>query len=305
MDSTGQLVPEVRRNVAPPSEGRVKAFMAQPAEDGIGPGRELAELDDAQLQVKLRTLMSEMESASAGAFANEQLARTPGLEQKVKSDYEGQAQLKRITERGKRRQIEDLIADTGADLNSPGRFFLKAPRFTPDEEKKILSRREWAVLSGNFREEWTGRMATPKDPVIRLGAKEGPWEIELKIPQKHIGQVLKAFELKKQGDQYTDLDVDFLLRSDPTHVFKGKLSRDKIAGEATPTRDDNNEQEPVVLAYVRIAGEGIPEADQLPRTMLLTGTEVHAKVRCGDYAMGYSLFYGVWEFLYEKVVFFF
>src|SRR5262249_12884338 len=82
MDSTGQLVPVVRRNLAPPSEGRVRAFMAQPAEDGIGPGRELAELDDQQLQVKLRTLMSEMESAAAGAFANEQLARTPGLEQK-------------------------------------------------------------------------------------------------------------------------------------------------------------------------------------------------------------------------------
>jgi hypothetical protein len=32
---------------------------------------------------------------------------------------------------------------------------------------------------------------------------------------------------------------------------------------------------------------------------------VVAKVRCGDHAMGYSLFYGVWEFIYEKVVFFF
>jgi len=32
----------------------------------------------------------------------------------------------------------------------------------------------------------------------------------------------------------------------------------------------------------------------------VTDTEVHAKVRCGNRAMGYSLFYGVWEFLYEK-----
>jgi hypothetical protein len=37
----------------------------------------------------------------------------------------------------------------------------------------------------------------------------------------------------------------------------------------------------------------------------VTGTEVVAKVRCGNHAMGYSLFYGVWEFFYEKVVFFF
>ena len=26
-------------------------------------------------------------------------------------------------------------------------------------------------------------------------------------------------------------------------------------------------------------------------------------IRCGDHSMGYSLFYGVWEFLYEHVVF--
>ena len=39
--------------------------------------------------------------------------------------------------------------------------------------------------------------------------------------------------------------------------------------------------------------------------LLIAGTEVHAKVRCGNHALGYSLFYGVWEFLYEKVIFFF
>ena len=62
-------------------------------------------------------------------------------------------------------------------------------------------------------------------------------------------------------------------------------------------------------AVVRIDGPGIAERDQVPNdpeTMLrLTNTEVHAKVRCGKHKMGYSLFYGVWEFFYEKVVFFF
>ena len=31
----------------------------------------------------------------------------------------------------------------------------------------------------------------------------------------------------------------------------------------------------------------------------------NTRVRCGNRAMGYSLFYGIWEFFYEKVVFFF
>jgi len=28
-------------------------------------------------------------------------------------------------------------------------------------------------------------------------------------------------------------------------------------------------------------------------------------VKCGDHALGYALFHGVWEWFYEKVVFFF
>ena len=49
----------------------------------------------------------------------------------------------------------------------------------------------------------------------------------------------------------------------------------------------------------------IPEDSRVPTDLLVTGTEVHTRIRCGNHAMGYSLFYGVWEFIYEKVVFFF
>ena len=37
------------------------------------------------------------------------------------------------------------------------------------------------------------------------------WELELKIPQEHIGQVLRGFERLKTDE----LDVIFIVRSDP------------------------------------------------------------------------------------------
>jgi hypothetical protein len=40
-----------------------------------------------------------------------------------------------------------------------------------------------------------------------------------------------------------------------------------------------------------------------PVTVTLTGVDVHTRIRCGNRAMGYSLFYGVWEFIYENIVF--
>src|SRR5262249_30608406 len=144
------------------------------------------------------------------------------------------------------------------------------------------------ILSWDFRETLGDRSVKPSEPLIRIGNKEKDWELELKIPQKHIGQVLKAFAGKGPNDE---LDVDLLPLNAPTQIFKGKLRRDKIAGEAVPNKDDANESEPVVLASVRIEGPGIAKDEQLPRDLLLTETEVHAKIRCGNHAMGYSLFY--------------
>ncbi len=109
----------------------------------------------------------------------------------------------------------------------------------------------------------------------------------------------------RQDNKPAVLDVDFLLRTDPTRVFKGKLKEENIAPEAVPNKEESAEAEPMVLAVVSIDDKDIPLADRLPPALLLSDSEVHAKVRCGDRPMYYSLFYGVWEFLYEKVVFFF
>ena len=101
-----------------------------------------------------------------------------------------------------------------------------------------------------------------------------------------------------------ELDVDLLLLTFPTQVFKGKLARGKLGGEAVPNKDDPSDAEPVLLASVRIDGPDIDEAERIPPEPLLPGTEVHAKVRCGRRRLGYALFYGVWEFFFEKVWFF-
>jgi hypothetical protein len=99
--------------------------------------------------------------------------------------------------------------------------------------------------------------------------------------------------------------VDVLVRSAPEDSFRGRLYRRDIAGEAVPNKDDHDQSEPVVHAYVTINHKDIPVETHIPRNLLVTGVEVSTKIRCGNHSMGYSLFYGVWEFLYENVIFFF
>jgi hypothetical protein len=230
--------------------------------------------------------------------------------------------VQKIAEAQKDRDVKkaqlEVLEGANADPSDPGAFFVRAPLFTPEEvQRRERYRREqgldpfgqpeWSVLSSDFRENLAGRGVDPSQPLFRIGDIDSGWEVELKIPQKHLYQVMNAYKhLDKDR-----LDVDLLVRTDPTRTFKGVLYKSKIGGEATPQKDDNNEAEPVVTAYVKIddrfdaQGQPIPEDKLIPRELLVTGAEVVSKVRCGDAALGYSLFYGVWEFLCEKVLFVF
>jgi hypothetical protein len=299
MESNGKLVPSVRRVVYPPTNGIVRDFKVDPG-DPVGEGRQLVQVFSLDLEQRLNTLLDAIEHANIEADQAAFNARGSNLPQNEKRTYLDKAAIQRMVAKLKSQEFDEFVARNKADPGKPGEFELLAPLFTP-EEKMRVNRAEWTVLNGNFKDEWTNRMARPSDALLRLGAKDGPWEIELRIPQKHISQVLGAFE--RNGGQ--PLDIDFLLRSDPTRTYRGKLYREKIASEAVPNRDDKDESEPEVIAYASIDDNNIDPNYRLSREALTSGTEVHAKIRCGKHRLGYALFYGVWEFFYEKVVFFF
>jgi hypothetical protein len=297
MDSTGKLVPWARRVVYPPAAGQVLEFKVDPG--SVVPEKsQLAVLNSPELFEKYLELEAAIEGTHKEAQAIDFIRRSGSANKDQGRDADDG--FKRQLEQRKKRELEKFIEDNNANPSKPGEYYLLAPEFTP-EEKLRVGRLEWTVLTGNFNDEWRGRTAKPSDPILKLGAKDGPWEIELRIPQKHISQVLKAYEYTGRDV----LDVNFILRSDPTRKYRGLLKRERIASEAIPNRDEKDESEPEVIAYVTIDDPSIDPAYRLSREALTSGTEVRAHVRCGKHCMGYSLFYGVWEFIYEKVVFFF
>lgn len=287
MDAKGQLLPEERRWIYSPVEAHVDLFRVGPG-GPVQKDQSLVRMQDMQLELNLIKIENEIKAAE-GEIEALNSRYVDAEKPSDRASINAKKKEKEATRDAKLRELNAMRARTNSD-SVAGFFWLKSP---------ITG----TVLNSDFRETLTNRAVKPSDPILRVGNKEGPWEIELKIPQKHIGQILQAFN---PDDPDHELDVDLLLLSAPTSTYKGKLHRQKIAPEAKENRDENNESEPVVLAWVRIEGDDIPKEDQLPETLLQTaGIEVHAKVRCGTRPMGYSLFYGVWEFLYEKVIFFF
>jgi hypothetical protein len=297
LDSNGQLVPEDRHWVYSSTEGEVRQFIVEPGAV-VQEGQSLVLMFSPELGRQITQLQSNIDAADTDItrIGSQLRSATQPTEQERLQLELGKSVSSRSAWI---QQLAALNRTNNSDPNTPGVFRILAPRFPASKASSVQPR--WTVLNSDFRENLTYRTVKPSDPLLRLGNKSGNWELELKIPQKHIGQILKAFP---PGDK-AELDVDLLVTSVPTKTFRGKLARDRVAGEAVPNKDDHNESEPIVFAYVRVSGNDIPEDMRIPRDLLVTGVEVHAKVRCGDHAMGYSLFYGVWEFLYEKVIFFF
>jgi hypothetical protein len=290
MEANGSLLPIKRMWTFAPVEGQIGRIpVGLMSGSAVYKEQDLLFMYDKDLAEKIAQLRGEINGADwVIKHSNSKTNREDGQDQAAAKEI-SEANLTRDT---KAALLADLLERTNSVPNKPGHFAVRSPM-------------NGIVLSSDFKENLEGRYVKPNEPLIRLGEtnKKNPkvsdWEIELNIPQKHIGQVLKAFNDKEE------LDVDILLSSMPTQTFKGKLRKSKVALQANPKRDANNEPEPVVLAWVRISGSDIPTEYQMPTDKLLTGTEVHARIRCGNRAMGYSLFYGVWEFIYEKVVFFF
>jgi len=254
-------------------------------------------MEDFELGNKIKGLAEEVKSLSS--YLQQLKAQTSSVK-----DDTGRYRLESETAKtsgqleAKSKEMDDLRSINNAETKEPRFFVLRAPEFRTQRATK--GPRQWTVLDAEIRDK-LNMYVKPSDPIMRLGDTQGPWEAELKVPQKHIGQVLRAYT--ELGT--SKLDVDLLVTSAPTRKFRGVLLRDKLSGEAMPNRDEHNESAPVVMGYVSLDDPSIPEDLRVPPELFVSGVQVHATVRCGNRAMGYSLFYGLWEFFYEKVVFFF
>ncbi|MGE3806548.1 MAG: hypothetical protein AB7K24_17925 [Gemmataceae bacterium] len=285
LDATGQLLPSERRWLYPPVEGQIVRFEA-----GVEPGASVVKdqalvlMHDTDLELHMLKLLSDLSRTQdeIAALALQQKSAPTEVE---RADFAARKKQKEYERDRWQAELRALRQRTHADEARPGYFWLKAPL-------------AGTILNGGFREKLQHRFVQPSDGLLRIGAKEHGWEIETSIPHHHLGKVLEAF-----GNR-DELDVDILLLSKPTVTFRGKLARAALESEAQPSENEGPGAEPVVKALVRLAGPGIPESERIPSELLLTGSEVHLRIRCGDCPLGYSLFHGVWEFLYEKVLFF-
>ena len=114
----------------------------------------------------------------------------------------------------------------------------------------------------------------------------GPWQIELRIPDRHVRHVLAA---QAAATSERGVPVRFLFRMSPRTTYSAKLAEVHLA------TDLDQEGELSTLAIVTLDPKGMPD--------LRPGSTVIAKIDCGRCSLGYVWLRELLEFLQTRVLF--
>ena len=112
------------------------------------------------------------------------------------------------------------------------------------------------MLNADFHENLVHRTVKPSEPLLRLGNRAGPWDFELRIPQRHVARILAALDASPVDQGLT---VEFVVQTSPSTVFRAKLTRDRIACEAEEDRTSSRPLEPTVTAFARVEDPAVDD----------------------------------------------
>jgi biotin carboxyl carrier protein len=271
LEARGQLVPRERQVIYAELNGKVVEVKAQHGEQ-VHKGQELLFLRDLDTQLKIEQLGIKVSFAEQRlAVLNDQLSKAGGgddrsalIKERINQEYELR---KAAAER-------DILLQGATNPR-------KAPVLAPLAGK---------LVTFDAHEQLVGKTVKPGDPLVRVARVQGPWEVELLIPEGHLAPIREGLQRSADGR----LEVQLLLASQPLRSYKGVLRWGGLGGETTlkdnaavlPARVEIND--PELAAQL----SGMP-----------VGLEVRARIHCGSRSLGYVWCSDLIEFVYEHLLF--
>jgi len=255
----GELEPVHRRDVFASDDGVVNELLVDHGRT-IRKGDPLVVLRKPQLDLELSRVVGEMQTAEKklAAVQAERLKNAPSAPDARRNLHQltaDEEELKKLLE-GLREQHAILEAQRG--------------------ELTVRSPLDGQTLTWNLRELLEARPVQRGQTLLTVADLDGPWELELYLPDYRAGHILAA-----RAQQGAELDVSFALTSEPGTVYRGK-----ITDMALSTRFDEK-SEPTVLVTVGL--------DRKEVEGLRPGATVIAQIHCGRRSIGYVWLHDLFE----------
>jgi multidrug efflux pump subunit AcrA (membrane-fusion protein) len=263
----GKLQPAQRREIFAPLDGLVAKV---PVEHGqiVEAGATLAELTNTDLELQLAALLGRQTT-------NEE--RLTSLSRALLENKRGAARLTPAD--------ENRLAGEESQLRQEAQNIERELALVRDKQQqlRIVAPQRGQVVTWKVRDLLLQRPVVRGQGLLTLANPDGPWELELYLPERRLTHLHSA-----RAGQKT-LEAVFVLSSYPGQTFRGQVMEVEQAAEVRG--DEGN----TVLVRVAV------DKSQLPP--LHDQTTVTAKLNCGRTSVGYAWFCDLIETVQGKVLF--
>ena len=247
----GRLRPQIERRIFAPRDGRVERLHADHG-DAVVANQLLAAMQSSDLDYEWTRLLGEIQTTT------EQLEslRTTRLGGKPLTADQRDEYVRQTAEE---ERLKKLLAS------------LQEQKKLLDGEREAMQLRSpiaGHVLTWDLTEALQQRPVKRGQVLMTVADTGGPWVLEVEVPDQDAGYVLAARRASRP-----DLPVSFILATNPSQTYAGRLERLAEITEA------DQHQQLSVTALVRVEASAIPHR--------LAGAGVVARIDCGRRALGY------------------
>ena len=156
------------------------------------------------------------------------------------------------------------------------------------ERNRLQSPIAGQVLSWDVKQKLIGRTVRPEQQLIEVADVQGPWILEIDVPDRRAGHLLRGIKDAKGGS----LTVQFTLAAEPDRMYEGFVTN---VASAIHIADDDQQ---VIRVEVAI--------DKQDLSVQQAGTGVTAKIYTGEEtSIGFLWLHDLAEAYYRYISFYF
>ena len=256
-------MPVTHRHVFANIDGVIDEVFVEHGDD-VGAGDSLVKIRNLDLDQQIQSASGKIEELKEVIAA----ARSTMSDRSARTDQEQQQQ-----------NVSAMKAQLKSAQRELELFQQKSKRLT------VVSPIAGQVVTYDVQDTLRDRPVERVESLLEVADLNGDWILELKLSDRKIGHVLRAFE----DNDRQPLDVEFILAADPEQTYRGLLSE---VGQTTETMPEMGQ-----VMRLKVSIED-PEFDL---KQLRSGVSAH--IQCGGRSVGYAWFHSVWEFVQSKVLF--
>ena len=258
VSSRGTAVPVSRRHLFAPNDAEVLELRCS-HDSVVNEGQVLVLLRSRQLEFERERLRGEYQTLEKKLLAITSV-RAKGRDARNQETFHGQLAAE---EQELKQQLDSRLAQLRLIQEQQEQLTIKSPI-----SGKLLTWDPTSLL--------TDRPVQRGQHLLTVADVSGDWQIELSIPSRSIGHVIRA-----QASSDEPLEVEFVVPSATGGSFVGRLQ------DVAPRIEVQDGERLAAQARVSVPSDA--------NSFLRPGTEIRARIKCGARSVGFVWFHEIYD----------